>query len=71
MEAMCSLEIFVYFHGTARRYILQDIIPHSHCCENIKSSNEFFMFDVVKQYCGGLVCLFWVVEVYVFKAIVT
>jgi hypothetical protein len=37
---ICYSETSVDFHRTTRCYILEDIIHHSHRCENLKSKKE-------------------------------
>jgi hypothetical protein len=40
MKTKCSSKTSVDFHQTTRHYILKARIPHSHQCENLKSSIE-------------------------------
>jgi hypothetical protein len=46
MEAICSSETSVDFQRNTRRYITEESTIHNHCCENLKSYMEFFMFYV-------------------------
>jgi hypothetical protein len=41
MEAICSSKTLVDFYWTMWPYIPEDGIPESHCCENLKSNNQF------------------------------
>ena len=42
MQALQSFETLGIIHPTVHHYILDDLNPQQHCCENLKSQfNEF------------------------------
>jgi hypothetical protein len=45
MEVTCTSKTSVDFHWTTQRFIPEDITPHNHCCENLKS--YIFMDNLV------------------------